>query len=303
VKASWLEGWRLPVAPAGSVSTVVGVDPADSGQGDSCGIVAASLTSEGVTAVIADVSAPMTSDAWARAAVRLAVDVGASEISVESFAAGETYRRVVREALASEGVRRPIKVSSWPPKRSGRGRGGAGDGVGRLDGSPGGVGVGWRSYRARVESQSYRYPEPSPIESSVGATNELAEVLSSPPTVCEHVAHEGRCDGDVDDERRCPCVGGGDHPAGPPTFTVSAPPGWFEPGVPVTFTRTRVPGPKSAEEVQADLAASDGAVASVHQPLLDRAGALIQLVAHGHPRALEQLAVLLRDVARALVER
>ncbi|WP_372512674.1 terminase large subunit domain-containing protein [Mycobacterium yunnanensis] len=125
VKASWLEGWRLPAAPSGSVLTVVGVDPADSGQGDSCGIVAASLTSEGVTAVIADVSAPLTSDAWARAAVRLAVDVGASEISVESFAAGETYRRVVREALASEGVRRPIRVTAWPPKGSGRGRGDA----------------------------------------------------------------------------------------------------------------------------------------------------------------------------------
>lgn len=125
VKASWLEDWRLVAAPASPVLTVVGVDPADSGQGDSCGIVAASLTGEGVVAVIADVSAPMTSDAWARAAVKLAVDVGASEISVESFAAGETYRRVVREALASAGVKRPIKVSAWPPKGSGRGRGDA----------------------------------------------------------------------------------------------------------------------------------------------------------------------------------
>ena len=39
--------------------------------------------------------APMTSDA-ARAADDLAVDVGASEIAVEGFAARETYQRVVR---------------------------------------------------------------------------------------------------------------------------------------------------------------------------------------------------------------
>jgi hypothetical protein len=125
IKASWLESWRLPVAPASPVLSVVGVDPADSGQGDSCGIVAASLSGDGVCAVVADVSAPMTSDEWARRAVRLAVEVGASEIAVESFAAGETYRRVVREALARESPGRPIRVSAWPPKGSGRGRGDA----------------------------------------------------------------------------------------------------------------------------------------------------------------------------------
>ena len=88
------------------IKTVIGVDPADSGSGDSCGIVAASLTREGVVAVIADVSAPMTSDQWARAAVDLAVDVGASEIAVEGFAARETYRRVVKDATAPGQARR-----------------------------------------------------------------------------------------------------------------------------------------------------------------------------------------------------
>ena len=58
------------------VKTVIGVDPSDTGSGDSCGIVAASLTSDGTVAVIADVSAPMTSDQWARAAVELAIDLG-----------------------------------------------------------------------------------------------------------------------------------------------------------------------------------------------------------------------------------
>ncbi|ASW84618.1 terminase large subunit domain-containing protein [Mycobacterium intracellulare] len=125
VKREWLEQWRLPAAPTGPVKTVIGVDPADSGSGDACGIVAASLTAEGVVAVIADVSAPMTSDQWARAAVDLAVDVGASEIAVEGFSARETYRRVVNDALRRAKLRRPISVTTWPPKGSGRGGGDA----------------------------------------------------------------------------------------------------------------------------------------------------------------------------------
>lgn len=125
VKREWLDTWRLPSAPLRPVSTVVGVDPADSGSGDACGIVAASMTAEGVVAVIADQSAPMTSDAWARAAVDLAVDVGASEIAVEGFAARETYRRVVHDALRRAKLDRPIRVTTWPPKGSGRGGGDA----------------------------------------------------------------------------------------------------------------------------------------------------------------------------------
>lgn len=123
IKREWLDEWRLPAAPQRPVKTVVGVDPSDSGSGDSCGLVAASVTSDGVVAVIADQSAPMTSDAWARAAVQLADGVGASEIAVEAFAARETYARVVNEALKRAKLDRPIKVSGWPPKGSQRGRG------------------------------------------------------------------------------------------------------------------------------------------------------------------------------------
>jgi hypothetical protein len=125
VKREWLERWRLPAAQSGAVKTVVGVDPSDSGSGDRCGIVAASLTAEGVVALIADVSAQMTSDQWARAAVDLAVDVGASEVIVEGFAARETYRRVVTDALRRAKLNRPINVTTWPPKGSGRGGGDA----------------------------------------------------------------------------------------------------------------------------------------------------------------------------------
>lgn len=125
VKRDWFDQWRLPSAPLRPVSTVVGVDPSDSGSGDSCGIVAASMTADGVVAVIADQSAPMTSDAWARTAVDLAVDVGASEIAVEGYAARETYRRVVNDALRRAKLDRPIRVTTWPPKGSGRGHGDA----------------------------------------------------------------------------------------------------------------------------------------------------------------------------------
>ncbi|WP_078313152.1 MULTISPECIES: hypothetical protein [unclassified Mycobacterium] len=125
VKSAWLDTWRLPVAPAGVIKTVVGVDPADSGQGDETGIVAASLSGDGTTALIADVSGRMTSDEWATRAVRLAIDVGASEISVEAFAAGTTYVRVVKEALTRAKPDRRISVTAWPPKGSGRGKGDA----------------------------------------------------------------------------------------------------------------------------------------------------------------------------------
>lgn len=57
--------------------------PGDPGSGDSCGIVAVSMTTGGVVAVIADVSDPMTSDQWARVAVEPADEVGASEIGVK----------------------------------------------------------------------------------------------------------------------------------------------------------------------------------------------------------------------------
>lgn len=123
IKREWLDTWRLPAAPPHPMKTVVGVDPSDSGSRDACGIVAASVALDGTVAVIADLSAPMTSNQWARTAVNLAIDVGASEIGVEGFAARETYIRVVKDALSRAKPDRPIMVTSWPPKASGRGGG------------------------------------------------------------------------------------------------------------------------------------------------------------------------------------
>lgn len=125
VKRHWIDDWRLPAAPSGAIKIVVGVDPADSGEGDETGIIAASRSADGVVSLMADVSGRMTSDAWAVRAVELAVDVGASEISIEAFAARATYTRLVSEVLARFRVDRPIKVTGWPPKGTDRGKGDA----------------------------------------------------------------------------------------------------------------------------------------------------------------------------------
>ncbi|ANE80155.1 hypothetical protein A7U43_13260 [Mycobacterium adipatum] len=125
IKTAWLEDWRLPAAPPGAVKIVVGVDPADSGQGDETGIVAASLGADGVIAFIADVSGHMTSDQWSRRAVELARDVGASEIAIEAFSARTTYTRLVTEALPKYTLNSPVRVTGWPPKGTDRGKGDA----------------------------------------------------------------------------------------------------------------------------------------------------------------------------------
>lgn len=125
IKAEWIEQWRLPVPPPGALKTVIGVDPSDSGSGDSCGLVAASSYPDGTIVITADVSEPLTSERWARRAVELAIATGASEISIESFAAGATYRAVVEDAIKRMRPDHAIRVTAWPPKGSGRGKGDA----------------------------------------------------------------------------------------------------------------------------------------------------------------------------------
>lgn len=120
VKQAWFDEHRLPCAPARPVLTVVSVDPADSGRGDECGLIASSLTGDGRVALIADKSAQMTADAWASAAVRLAIDVGASQIAVEGYSARETYTRMVKTAVENARVegrlKHAVRVTSWPEK-------------------------------------------------------------------------------------------------------------------------------------------------------------------------------------------
>jgi hypothetical protein len=47
----------------------------------------------------------------------------ASEIAIEAFSAGTTYLAVVKEALRPVKLDRPIRVTAWPPRGSGRGKG------------------------------------------------------------------------------------------------------------------------------------------------------------------------------------
>lgn len=119
VKQAWFDAWRLSCAPAHPEMTVVAIDPADSGKGDKCGLVAVSRT-RNVSALIADKSAQMTSDEWAWAAVLLAAEVGASQIAVEGYSARETYTRMVKGAIQrarDKGMlRHAVRVTAWPEK-------------------------------------------------------------------------------------------------------------------------------------------------------------------------------------------
>lgn len=116
IKRDWLDAHRVAAAPPQPLRTVVAVDPADSGERDAAGIIAASLTGDGRVHMIADKSGTLTSDQWAREAIALALDVGASEIHVEAFSTGTTYVRIVREALANTASAGHIRVAGWPPK-------------------------------------------------------------------------------------------------------------------------------------------------------------------------------------------
>lgn len=125
IKQEWFDTWRLSVPPSYPLKVVVAVDPSDSGSGDDCGLVAASVGRDGVIALLADVSEPLTAEQWSRRAVELAVETGASEISVESFQSGTTYLAVVNDAIKRMRPGRPIRATAWPPPKSGRGRGDA----------------------------------------------------------------------------------------------------------------------------------------------------------------------------------
>ena len=95
---------RLPQPPDYPIATLVGVDPADSGEGDEAGILAGALYAEGGEAKVAlthDRSGQYTSDQWATVAVTLALEVGARILAVEGYTTAKTYLRVVRQAYTA----------------------------------------------------------------------------------------------------------------------------------------------------------------------------------------------------------
>jgi len=92
--------WFEPRAelPRDPVAAVVGVDPADSGEGDETGILGAVLTGTGDVVFTEDRSGHHTSDVWGRKAVQLALEIGAREIVIEGFSTFNTYANVVKSA-------------------------------------------------------------------------------------------------------------------------------------------------------------------------------------------------------------
>lgn len=93
----WFED-RLPAAPEHPVTAVVGIDPADSGQGDETGIIGAVLAEDGTVVLAEDWSARFTADEWSRQAVWLALRLNAREIALEAYSAADTYVAVVKRA-------------------------------------------------------------------------------------------------------------------------------------------------------------------------------------------------------------
>ena len=89
---------RLPGPPDFPIASVVGVDPADTGEGDETGIVGGMLLPDGRVVLTHDRSAQFTSDQWARAAVMLALEMGAREVAVEAYTTSTTYVQVVKRA-------------------------------------------------------------------------------------------------------------------------------------------------------------------------------------------------------------
>lgn len=93
----WLDRFREPTPPP-LETRIVAVDPAETGRRDEAGVVAMGATPTGKVVVTDDRSGKMTSDEWARTAVVLALQTGASELSFEAYTAETTYRRVIEMA-------------------------------------------------------------------------------------------------------------------------------------------------------------------------------------------------------------
>lgn len=93
---------------------VVGVDPFGGG-GDACGISAAARAGTKRAFVLADRTTKKGPDGWGRAAVELALEVGASCITYESNYGGDMPRTILSHAMERLGVR--IRITDvWASK-------------------------------------------------------------------------------------------------------------------------------------------------------------------------------------------
>lgn len=125
---AWFDPRMAPHEIVNPVTAVVGVDPADSGEGDETGIIGAVLQADGTVVFTEDWSGLHTSDQWGRKAVELALTIGAREIALEGYATWKTYESVVkrsyleahreaREALAAGHELTPAQTRALSPNQ------------------------------------------------------------------------------------------------------------------------------------------------------------------------------------------
>lgn len=97
---AWFDAQRLDAPPSFPVASVVGIDPADSGDGDEAGVIGGMLMQNGHVVLTHDRSGQYTADQWARQGVLLALEIGAREVAVEAYTAAKTYTNNVKRAYA-----------------------------------------------------------------------------------------------------------------------------------------------------------------------------------------------------------
>lgn len=99
VKAELLRDIRRPKAEGEAQRIAVAVDPSGGGR-DNAGIIGGHLADDGRLWITDDRSGPMSAEQWSLEACRLAYDIGASVIVVETNYGGDMATRVIRTAWA-----------------------------------------------------------------------------------------------------------------------------------------------------------------------------------------------------------
>jgi hypothetical protein len=125
---AWFDPRVDPATITNPIAAVVGIDPADSGEGDETGIIGAVLQADGTVVLTEDWSGLHTSDQWGRKAVELALTIGAREIAMEGYATFKTYESVLkrsyqeahreaRESLAAGNELTPVQMRALSPNQ------------------------------------------------------------------------------------------------------------------------------------------------------------------------------------------
>lgn len=160
----WFDQWRLPDMPH-LYRRIVAIDPAETGEGDEVGIVAAGLDEHGSVVFTDDHSRSLTAAEWPRRALLLALRTHATEVHFEGYTAAVTYENTLKRAYGDlvaeaagaeepgfvEGVRvpevRPFLISPWTRK---------GDALVRSIGLRNACSTGWaRVVRQRMATFEY----------------------------------------------------------------------------------------------------------------------------------------------------